>query len=156
MGNKLARTTQVSPSEYYLHDLPSSYNLVLKEALGGGRFLKSIQCVHDEGLLLVKVYFKRGEFINLKEYEKKLYEIREKLKDIQHSHVWPFQVSISSFSSSTTSESSQRIRSSEIQFDSNGLLALLASIGWRQTRLHTCYGNIFSAICMIASAHDHF
>jgi hypothetical protein len=66
MGNKLARTTQVSPSEYYLHDLPSSYNLVLKEALGGGRFLKSIQCVHDEGLLLVKVYFKRGEFINLK------------------------------------------------------------------------------------------
>ncbi|KAH8939347.1 hypothetical protein BDL97_15G033100 [Sphagnum fallax] len=91
MGNKLARTTQVSPSEYYLHDLPSSYNLVLKEALGGGRFLKSIQCVHDEGLLLVKVYFKRGEFINLKEYEKKLYEIREKLKDIQHSHVWPFQ-----------------------------------------------------------------
>jgi hypothetical protein len=90
------------------------------------------------------------------EYEKKLYEIREKLKDIQHSHVWPFQVSISSFSSSTTSESSQRICSSEIQFDSNGLLALLASIGWRQTRLHTCYGNIFSAICMIASAHDHF
>jgi hypothetical protein len=94
--------------------------------------------------------------ITFQEYEKKLYEIREKLKDIQHSHVWPFQVSISSFSSSTTSESSQRICSSEIQFDSNGLLALLASIGWRQTRLHTCYGNIFSAICMIASAHDHF
>lgn len=66
MGNKLARTTQVSPSEYYLHDLPSSYNLVLKEALGGGRFLKSVQCVHDEGLLLVKVYFKRGEFPDLK------------------------------------------------------------------------------------------
>jgi len=66
MGNKLARTTQVSPSEYYLHDLPSSYNLVLKEALGGGRFLKSVLCVHDEGLLLVKVYFKRGESPDLK------------------------------------------------------------------------------------------
>jgi phosphoinositide-3-kinase regulatory subunit 4 len=66
MGNKLARTTQVSPSEYYLHDLPSSYNLVLKEALGGGRLLKSVQCVHDEGLLLVKVYFKRGESLDLK------------------------------------------------------------------------------------------
>ncbi|CAK9223943.1 unnamed protein product [Sphagnum troendelagicum] len=91
MGNKLARTTQVSASEYYLHDLPSSYNLVLKETLGGGRFLKSVQCVHDEGLLLVKVYFKRGEFIDLKEYERKLHEIREKLKDIEHSHVWPFQ-----------------------------------------------------------------
>jgi hypothetical protein len=39
---------------------------VLKEALGGGRFLKSVQCVHDEGLLLVKVYFKRGESPDLK------------------------------------------------------------------------------------------
>lgn len=155
MGNKLARTTQVSASEYYLHDLPSSYNLVLKEALGGGRLLKSVQCVHDEGLLLVKVYFKRGESLDLKvlslstwmgsfacrlthrnakpsrafvnwkmssyydfcwyvswsciiarcfpiyyltslgpeqEYEKKLHEIRDQLKDIEHSHVWPFQV----------------------------------------------------------------
>jgi phosphoinositide-3-kinase regulatory subunit 4 len=61
MGNQLARTTQVSPSEYYLQDLPSTYNLVLKEVLGGGRIFKSVLCVHDEGLLLVKVYFKRGE-----------------------------------------------------------------------------------------------
>lgn len=91
MGNKLARTTQQSASEYYLHDLPSSYNLVLKEALGGGRFLKSVLCVHDEGLLLVKVYFKRGESPDLKEYERKLHDIRDKLKDIEHSHVWPFQ-----------------------------------------------------------------
>jgi hypothetical protein len=37
MGNKLARTAQVSASEYYLDGLPSSYNVVLKEALGGGR-----------------------------------------------------------------------------------------------------------------------
>lgn len=66
MGNKLSRTTQASASEYYLHDLPSSFNLVLKESLGKGRFLKSIQCVHDEGLLLVKVYFKRGEVPDLK------------------------------------------------------------------------------------------
>ncbi|KAJ0091359.1 hypothetical protein Patl1_13370 [Pistacia atlantica] len=56
MGNKIARTTQVSASEYYLHDLPSSYNLVLKEVLGRGRFFKSIQCKHDEGLVLVKVF----------------------------------------------------------------------------------------------------
>lgn len=66
MGNKIARTTQVSASEYYLHDLPSSYNLVLKEVLGRGRFFKSIQCKHDEGLVLVKVYFKRGDYIDLK------------------------------------------------------------------------------------------
>lgn len=37
MGNKLARTSQVSAWEYYLHDLPSSYDLVLKDALGGSR-----------------------------------------------------------------------------------------------------------------------
>ncbi|KAG5106365.1 hypothetical protein JHK82_043335 [Glycine max] len=48
-------------SEYYLHELPSTYNLVLKEVLGRGRFFKSIQCKHDEGLVLVKVYFKRGD-----------------------------------------------------------------------------------------------
>lgn len=66
MGNKIARTTQVSATEYYLHDLPSSYNLVLIEVLGRGRFFKSILCKHDEGLVLVKVYFKRGEPLDLK------------------------------------------------------------------------------------------
>ncbi|KAI5081544.1 hypothetical protein GOP47_0002147 [Adiantum capillus-veneris] len=91
MGNKLARTTQGSASEYYLHDLPSTCNLVLKEPLGGGRFLKSILCLHDEGLVVVKVYFKRGEFPDLKEHERKLQHIREQLSKVEQSHVWPFQ-----------------------------------------------------------------
>lgn len=91
MGNKLARTTQASASEYYLHDLPSTCNLVLKEVLGGGRCLKSVLCIHDEGLLLVKVYFKRGEFPDLKEHERRLHKIWELLRKIEHSHVWPFQ-----------------------------------------------------------------
>ncbi|XP_054794443.1 serine/threonine-protein kinase VPS15-like [Prosopis cineraria] len=91
MGNKIARTTQVSASEYYLHDLPSTYNLVLKEVLGRGRFFKSIQCKHDEGLVLVKVYFKRGDFIDLKEYERRLSQIRDIFRGIDHPHVWPFQ-----------------------------------------------------------------
>eukprot|EP00250_Pteridium_aquilinum_P016932 c23371_g3_i3 orf=69-4718(+) len=91
MGNKLARTTQASASEYYLHDLPSTCSLVLKEPLGGGRFLKSILCLHDEGLVVVKVYFKRGEFPDLKEHERRLHKIREKLSKIGQSHVWPFQ-----------------------------------------------------------------
>lgn len=91
MGNKIARTTQVSASEYYLQDLPSTYNLVLKEVLGRGRFFKSVQCKHDEGQVLVKVYFKRGDPLDLKEYERKLREIKDRLKDIDHSHVWPFQ-----------------------------------------------------------------
>ncbi|MCO5613378.1 hypothetical protein L7F22_067654 [Adiantum nelumboides] len=91
MGNKLARTTQGSASEYYLHDLPSTCNLVLKEPLGGGRFLKSILCLHDEGLVVVKVYFKRGEFPDLKEHERKLQHLREQLIKVEQSHVWPFQ-----------------------------------------------------------------
>ncbi|KAG0468630.1 hypothetical protein HPP92_017958 [Vanilla planifolia] len=91
MGNKIARTTQVSATEYYLHDLPSSYNLVLIEVLGRGRFLKSILCKHDEGLVLVKVYFKRGEPIDLREYERRLSEIRSIFQTVQHAHVWPFQ-----------------------------------------------------------------
>jgi hypothetical protein len=67
MGNKIARTTQASATEYYLHDLPSTYNLVLLDVVSRGRFLKSVLCKHDEGLLLVKVYFKRaGEPLDLK------------------------------------------------------------------------------------------
>ncbi|KAI4305247.1 hypothetical protein L6164_028624 [Bauhinia variegata] len=91
MGNKIARTTQISASEYYLHELPSTYNLVLKEVLGRGRFFKSIQCKHDEGLVLVKVYFKRGDFIDLTEYERRLSQIRDVFRGIDHPHVWPFQ-----------------------------------------------------------------
>lgn len=91
MGNKIARTTQASATEYYLHDLPSSYNLVLKEVLGRGRFFKSIQCKHDEGLVLVKVYFKRGDQIDLREYEKRLFHIRNVFRSIENPHVWPFQ-----------------------------------------------------------------
>ncbi|KAK2989607.1 hypothetical protein RJ640_027381 [Escallonia rubra] len=91
MGNKIARTTQASATEYYLHDLPSSYNLVLKEVLGRGRFLKSIQCKHDEGLVIVKVYFKRGDSIDLREHERRLAQIRETFGGLEQPHVWPFQ-----------------------------------------------------------------
>lgn len=91
MGNKIARTTQASATEYYLHDLPSSYNLVLKEVLGRGRFLKSILCKHDEGLVLVKVYFKRGDSIDLRDYERRLAQIRDIFTGLPHPHVWPFQ-----------------------------------------------------------------
>ncbi|CAN6239168.1 unnamed protein product [Urochloa humidicola] len=93
MGNKIARTTQASATEYYLHDLPSTYNLVLLDVANRGRFLKSVRCKHDEGLLLVKVYFKRaGEPIDLKEHERRLERIRNAFKGIEGPHVWPFQV----------------------------------------------------------------
>lgn len=92
MGNKIARTTQGSATEYYLHELPTTYNLVLVEVVGRGRFLKSVLCKHDEGLVLVKVYFKRGDPLPLKEYEKRLVEIRNIFQNVQQPHVWPFQV----------------------------------------------------------------
>ncbi|KAL3532546.1 hypothetical protein ACH5RR_006067 [Cinchona calisaya] len=91
MGNKIARTTQASATEYYLHDLPSSYNLVLKEVLGRERFLKSILCKHDEGLVMVKVYFKRGDSIDLRDYERRLSQIHHVFTGLDHPHVWPFQ-----------------------------------------------------------------
>ncbi|KAL5207317.1 hypothetical protein ABZP36_031752 [Zizania latifolia] len=93
MGNKIARTTQASATEYYLHDLPSTYNHVLVEVVSRGRFLKSVRCKHDEGLLLVKVYFKRaGEPLDLKEHERRLEQIRNAFEGLKGSHVWPFQV----------------------------------------------------------------
>ncbi|KAL6560993.1 Serine/threonine-protein kinase [Orobanche hederae] len=88
MGNKIARTTQASATEYYLHDLPSSYNLVLKEVLGRDRFLKSILCKHDEGLVLVKVYFKRGDSVDLRDYERQLGHIRKIFSHLDHPHFW--------------------------------------------------------------------
>ena len=67
MGNYIERTTQASATKYYVHDLSSTYNLVLLDVVSRGRFLKSVRCKHDEGLLLVKVYFKRvDESIDLK------------------------------------------------------------------------------------------
>ncbi|XVF34935.1 hypothetical protein REPUB_Repub18cG0101100 [Reevesia pubescens] len=91
LNGKQDCATQASATEYYLHDLPSSYNLVLKEVLGRGRFFKSIQCKHDEGLVLVKVYFKRGDSIDLREYERRLAHIKETFRSLDHPHVWPFQ-----------------------------------------------------------------
>eukprot|EP00850_Spirogloea_muscicola_P004936 SM000022S07150 [mRNA] locus=s22:188681:200036:+ [translate_table: standard] len=86
----LARTTQVSRSDYYLHELPSS--VVYKEALASARFLKAVLAVHDEGLVVAKVYFKRsGEPLDLRVYERRLAEIRDLLLGVPQSHVWPFQ-----------------------------------------------------------------
>ncbi|GAB2292419.1 Serine/threonine-protein kinase [Dionaea muscipula] len=92
MGNKIARTTQASATEYYLHDLPSSFNLVFKEVLGRGRFFKSIICKHDEGLVLVKVYFRRGDPIDFDYYGDRLSKILHSFRSLQDPHVWPFQL----------------------------------------------------------------
>ncbi|KAG2298448.1 hypothetical protein Bca52824_034920 [Brassica carinata] len=53
--------------------------------------MNSILCNHDEGLVLVKVYFKRGDSIDLREYERRLVKIKDMFLYLEHPHVWPFQ-----------------------------------------------------------------
>ena len=61
MGNQLAAPARVQPGELLATDVP---NLVFKDSLGGGRFLKTFLTRHEEGqrggLVVVKVYLKRG------------------------------------------------------------------------------------------------
>ena len=81
--NKLA--TQTPHLDYYLHDLAG---VVFEQSIGTSRFLKTIkvqglaflamrcscmlQCVHDEGSVVVKMYVKRPPYTDLKEYQRKL------------------------------------------------------------------------------------
>ncbi|KAK9863176.1 hypothetical protein WJX84_011949 [Apatococcus fuscideae] len=87
MGNQLAQPQRLQPE--HLAELP---NVVLKDTLGGGRFLKTLLCVHDEGgLVVVKVYYKRGDVPGLDEQERRLADIRQRLWGLPCPHVWPFQ-----------------------------------------------------------------
>ena len=56
MGNKVALATVATPVESYLHEVPG---LVLRNTMGHGRFLKTLQCFYDNGgLVSVKAYVK--------------------------------------------------------------------------------------------------
>lgn len=55
MGNSIA--LQAPTDDLFLQDLQS---LTLKNSLGGGRLLKSVTCMHDEGLVVVKVRQREG------------------------------------------------------------------------------------------------
>ncbi|KAK3265006.1 hypothetical protein CYMTET_26290, partial [Cymbomonas tetramitiformis] len=92
MGNQLAQPLKqpAQPSEY-VSEVP---DLVYKDNLGGGRFLKTLRCVHEDGgAVVVKVYFKREDSPDLKTYERRLLEIKRVFSDppLKHQHVWPFQ-----------------------------------------------------------------
>ena len=60
---------------------------------GGGRFLRSLQCVHDShGPVVVKVYHKRpGDSPPLDAYRAHLLQIKASLSGIEPSNVLPFQ-----------------------------------------------------------------
>ncbi|GIL95346.1 hypothetical protein Vretimale_1391, partial [Volvox reticuliferus] len=90
MGNVLAQPVRVPVDP--LADLPG---VVLKDTLGGGRFLKTLLCLHDSGgLVVVKVYFKRPDTAagGLEPYKQQLAAIRSALSCSSCQHAWPWQV----------------------------------------------------------------
>lgn len=74
MGNQLASSQQ--PDYNNLPDIGSA--LTFQERLGGGRFLKTLKCVNEDGILVVKVYFKRDPGLSLASYEDMLTEVRRR------------------------------------------------------------------------------
>ena len=74
MGNQLASSQQ--PEYNNLPDIGSA--LTFQERLGGGRFLKTLKCVNEDGILVVKVYFKRDPGLSLASYEEMLTEVRRR------------------------------------------------------------------------------
>ena len=74
MGNQLASSQQ--PDYNNLPDIGSA--LTFQERLGGGRFLKTLKCVNEDGILVVKVYFKRDPGLSLASYEEMLTEVRRR------------------------------------------------------------------------------
>ncbi|BDA42626.1 probable phosphoinositide 3-kinase regulatory subunit 4 [Coccomyxa sp. Obi] len=92
MGNQLSQPQKLQPE--HLAEVPK---VVLKENLGGGRFLKTLLCLHDDGgLVVVKVYYKRDDVPDLRVYEARLLEIRERLSGPACVHVLPFQAFLES------------------------------------------------------------
>ncbi|MEW5304986.1 MAG: hypothetical protein WDW36_007558 [Sanguina aurantia] len=87
MGNVLAQPAKLQPD--LLSEIP---NVVLKDTLGGGRFMKTLLCVHDEGgLVVVKVTLKRSDTPSMEPFKQQLAFIRSSLAGVRCCHVWPYQ-----------------------------------------------------------------
>ena len=86
MGNQLASQQQ---PDY--NNLLADNNLAFQERLGGGRFLKTLKCVNEDGILVVKVYFKRDPSLSLAKYEELLSMVRSRLTVNGAPNVMPFR-----------------------------------------------------------------
>ncbi|KAL4452504.1 hypothetical protein ABPG75_008166 [Micractinium tetrahymenae] len=91
MGNQLTAPGRALPPAEVLADLGS---VTYKDSLGGGRLFKSALCVHDDGgLVVVKVYAKRGggEPLDVRPYKERLLDVRSRLAGLPYPHAWPAQ-----------------------------------------------------------------
>eukprot|EP00292_Cryptomonas_paramecium_P012184 CAMPEP_0113692324 /NCGR_PEP_ID=MMETSP0038_2-20120614/19016_1 /TAXON_ID=2898 /ORGANISM="Cryptomonas paramecium" /LENGTH=291 /DNA_ID=CAMNT_0000614213 /DNA_START=1 /DNA_END=873 /DNA_ORIENTATION=+ /assembly_acc=CAM_ASM_000170 len=93
MGNQLATRLHVD----FMSELPKvgdGEGIVFGRVLGGGRFLKTLQCWHDGQMVVVKAFSKafteRDVTQSLRECAERLELIREKLEKIPHPNVLPF------------------------------------------------------------------
>eukprot|EP00286_Rhodomonas_abbreviata_P021287 CAMPEP_0181311516 /NCGR_PEP_ID=MMETSP1101-20121128/13180_1 /TAXON_ID=46948 /ORGANISM="Rhodomonas abbreviata, Strain Caron Lab Isolate" /LENGTH=500 /DNA_ID=CAMNT_0023418255 /DNA_START=167 /DNA_END=1665 /DNA_ORIENTATION=- len=90
MGNQLATRLHVD----FMSELPKvdkdGEGIVFGRILGGGRFLKSLQCWHRGNMVVVKAYSKREINESLREYGERLETIRDKLNSVQHPNILPF------------------------------------------------------------------
>eukprot|EP00961_Rhodomonas_salina_P107404 1446308-Rhodomonas_salina.5 len=90
MGNQLATRLHVD----FMSELPKvdkdGEGIVFGRILGGGRFLKSLQCWHRGNMVVVKAYSKRDINESLREYGERLETIRDKLSSVQHPNILPF------------------------------------------------------------------
>ena len=79
MGNQLAPLSSQQPDYSNLPEAGTGGSLQFQAKLGGGRFLKTLKCVNEDGILVVKVYFKRDPGRVLASYEELLTEVRARL-----------------------------------------------------------------------------
>ena len=70
----------------------SRYKFIYQGLLGGGKFIKTILCKDRHGSqVVVKVYVKRNRNLSLREYEKKLVHLRQKVSIIDQPNIFPYQ-----------------------------------------------------------------
>lgn len=90
MGNQLGTGRGAD----FMSELPKveteGEGIIFGRVLGGGRFLKTLQCWHDSSMVVVKAYSKRDGNTSLREYGERLEGIRERLSSITHPNVLPF------------------------------------------------------------------
>jgi len=91
MGNQLATRLHVDfMSELPKADGEGGEGIIFGSVLGGGRFLKTLQCWRRGSMVVVKAYSKRDMSQSLREYGERLESIRERLQAIPHPNVLPF------------------------------------------------------------------